>query len=122
MAEIDPVEIKYLKPGTPKAEEFPAVGHTYEVDYGGDYLVRFDFHSVRSMTIHGMKGKYKGFIQTVEISVTPIRPGVFMVFWQEENQTTVTHVEDFEKGIIYANITLPGNKSLRLQGPFKQIK
>jgi hypothetical protein len=45
-----------------------------------------------------------------------------MVGWQEENQTTVTHIEDFEKGIVYTNITLPGNKSLRLQGPFKQVK
>ncbi|NBJ15894.1 MAG: hypothetical protein FNP40_10095 [Dehalobacter sp. 4CP] len=74
------------------------------------------------MTIYGLKGEHKGFTQTVEISVMPIRPGVFMVGWQEENQTTVTHIEDFEKGIVYTNITLPGNKSLRLQGPFKQVK
>ncbi|MBP2627586.1 MAG: hypothetical protein H6Q68_2297 [Firmicutes bacterium] len=74
------------------------------------------------MTILGMKGKHKGFTETVEISVTPIRPGVFMVAWQEENKTTVFHIEDFEKGIIYANITLPGNTSLRLQGPFKLVK
>ena len=115
-------DIDYIKPGTPEADSFPAVGHTYEVDYGGDYIVRFEFHSVCSMTIFGMKGKYKGFTQTVEISVTPIRHMVFMVAWQETNKTTVYHVEDFEKGIIYANITLPGNNVLRLQGPFKQIK
>lgn len=115
-------DIDYIKLGAPEADSFPAVGHTYEVDYGGDYLVRFEFQSIRSMTIFGMKGKYKGFTETVEISVTPIRPGVFMVHWQEKNQTTVIHVEDFEKGIIYANITLPGNKVLRLQGPFKQVK
>lgn len=117
MAEID-----YLKPGTPEANSFSAVGHVYEVDYGGDYLVRFEFHSVRSMTIYGMKGKYKGVIETVEISVTFIRPGVFMVAWQEENKTTVVHIEDFAKGVIYANITLPGNTSLRMKGPFKQVK
>lgn len=122
MPESEVKYIDYLKPETSEAGSFPAVGHKYEVDYGGDYLVQFDFHSVRSMTILGMKGKYKGFTQTVEISVTPIRPGVFMVAWQEENQTTVTHIEDFEKNIIYANITLPGNNFLRLQGPFKQIK
>ena len=40
MAEID-----YLKPGTPEADGFPAVGHRYEVDYGGDYLVQFATNS-----------------------------------------------------------------------------
>jgi len=115
-------EIEFLKPGTPEADSFPAVGHTYEADLGGDILVQFEYHSVRSMTIYGMKGEHKGFTETVEISVMPVRLGVFMVGWQEENQTTVTHIEDFENGIVYSNITLPGNQSLRLQGPFKLVK
>nr|WP_319489271.1 hypothetical protein [uncultured Caproiciproducens sp.] len=115
-------EIDFLKTGTPEADSFPAVGHTYEADLGGDILVQFEYHSVNSMTIYGLKGEHKGFTETVEISVMSIRPGVFMVGWQENNQTTVTHIEDFEKGILYSNMTLPGNKSLRLQGYFKQVK
>lgn len=115
-------EIEYIKLGTPEENDFPAVGHRYEVDYGGDFVVQFQFHSIRSLSIFGTKGKYKDFTETVEISVTPIRPQVFMVAWQEENQTIVIHVEDFEKGIIYANITLPGNSLLRLQGHFSQVE
>jgi hypothetical protein len=115
-------EIEYLKDSKAAAETFPAVGHTYEVDYGGDFLVRLEFQSVSALTIYGMKGKYADFVETVAIMVTPIRPGVFMVAWQEENKTTVAHVEDFEKGIIYANITQPGNAFLRLQGPFRMVK
>lgn len=115
-------EINYLKPGTPEADCFNAVGHTYEADLGGDMLVQFEYNSVTSMKVYGLKGKYKGFTETVEISVMPIRPGVFMVGWQEDNQTTVTHIEDFEKGIVYTNITLPGNKSLRVQGSFRRVK
>lgn len=114
-------EINFLKHGTTEADSFLAVGHTYEADLGGDILVQFEYHSVNSMTIHGMKGEHKGFTETVEISVMPIRPGVFMVGWQEKNQTTVTHIEDFEKGMLYTNITFPDNQSLRLQGPFKQV-
>ncbi|WP_094607312.1 hypothetical protein SPSIL_038860 [Sporomusa silvacetica DSM 10669] len=90
-------EIDYLKPETSEAGRFPAIGHTYEVDYGGDYLVQFEFRSVRSMTIFGMKGKYKGFTEKVEISVTPIRTGVFMVAWQEKNQTTVIPLRILKK-------------------------
>lgn len=115
-------EIEYLKEGKMDAEVFPAVGHTYEVDYGGDFLVRLEFKSVTALTIYGMKGKYADFVENVAIMVTPIRPGVFMVAWQEENKTTVAHVEDFENGIIYANITQPGNVFLRLQGFFRLIK
>lgn len=114
-------EISFLEAGTPEAGSFPGVGHTYEVDYG-DYVFQIEFHSVRSMTFVGMKGDLTGVSETVEISVTPIRPGVFMVAWQEANQTTVIHVEDFENGIIYANITFPGNIFVRLQGAFRLVK
>ena len=115
-------EIDFLKDGTPEANDFPAAGHTFEADLGGDILVQFEYHSVNSMTIHGMKGEHKGFTETVEIRVTPVREGVYMVGWQEKNQTTVTHIEDFERGILYSNITLPGNRSLRLQGAFHKVK
>lgn len=81
MAEID-----YLKPGTPEADSFPAVGHIYEADLGGDILIQFEYHSVRSMKIYGMKGEHKGFTETVDISVMPVRPGVFMVGWQEKTK------------------------------------
>ena len=74
------------------------------------------------MTIYGMKGKYKDFVETVDIEVTPIRSGLFMVAWKEKNQTTVVHIEDFDNYIIYANITKPGNEFLRIQGQFKLVE
>lgn len=115
-------EIEYLKHGEHDEASFPAVGHKYIVDYGGDFLVRFEFNSITSLTIYGLKGKYKDFVETVEIRVTKIADELFMVAWQEENKTTVVHVEDFKKGIIYANITQPENVFLRLQGPFRMTE
>lgn len=114
--------IEYMTNETSDPYSFPAVGHLYEVDYGGDLLVRFKFHSVSSMTIYGMKGKYKDFVETVKIEVTSIRQDVFMVAWQEENQTTVVHVEDFGQNVIYANITKPGNEFMRIEGPFRIVE
>lgn len=114
--------IGYMTSDTSNLHDFPAVGHLYEVDYGGDLLVRFKFHSVSSMTIYGMKGKYKDFVETVRIEVTSIRKDVFMVAWQEENQTTVVHVEDFGERVIYANITKPGNEFMRIEGPFRRVE
>jgi hypothetical protein len=122
MLKLDGInEFSFLKRDTPEAKEFPAIGNKYEVDYGGDLVVQFEFHSINSMTIFGMKGEHKGFKETVEIQVTSIRPGLFMVAWQEKNRTTVVHIEDFEKGIIYANIIMPENNFLRLQGAFKPV-
>jgi hypothetical protein len=40
-------------------------------------------------------------------SATFIRPHVFWVTWKEADGTTVTHVEDFETGYVYASITQP---------------
>ena len=114
--------IEYMTDDYFESRFFPAAGHIYEVDYGGDLLVRFNFHSISSMTIYGMKGKYKDFVETVKIEVTLIRPKVFMVAWQEENKTTVVHIEDFENNLIYANITKPGNEFLRIQGPFRLVE
>ncbi|PIO97638.1 MoaF-related domain-containing protein [Pleomorphomonas carboxyditropha] len=114
--------IEYMASNTPSPYVFPAVGNLYEVDYGGDLLVRLEFHSISSLTIYGMKGKYKDFVETVKIEVTPLRQDVFMVAWQEENQTTVVHVEDFGKGVIYANITKPGNEFMRIEGPFRRVE
>jgi hypothetical protein len=47
----------------------------------------------------------EGDSETVQIAVTPIRPGVFLICWQEADKTTVVHVEDFENGIVHTNIT-----------------
>jgi hypothetical protein len=113
--------INCIRPGTSEANIYPALGHTYEADYGGDLVFSMEFHSINLMTFVGLKGGFKGFSETVEISVTPLRLQVFMVAWQERNQTSVVHIEDFEKGIVYSNITFPGNLFVRLKGPFKQI-
>jgi hypothetical protein len=81
-------------------------------------LVRFEYHSVDSMTVHGLKGRCKGFEETIGINMMPICPRVFMAVWREKNRMTVTYIEDFENGVVYSNINLSGNESLRVKGPF----
>jgi hypothetical protein len=44
-----------------------------------------------------------------------------MVYWIEVDGTTVFHVEDFAKGIVYTNITQPGGIFVNLQGTLTKV-
>lgn len=104
---------------TPPGDEdqFPAIGHVYEVNFG---VFRADLHfeSETRMTYT----RPDGGSATVKTTVTKIRPGVYMVYWQEEDKTTVVHVEDYENGIAYTNITQNDMTFDNLQGTLKKLK
>lgn len=103
--------------------DFP-VGHLYEIAFGAD-VFHLRFNSETSMTQIGISGPNKGFDETESIMVTPIRPGVFMVTWQESSGTTVVQLHDFEDQTAYTNITIPdddGTVFLRFEGTLKRLE
>jgi len=74
------------------------------------------------MTLTTAAGPFKGTSETVQIAVTPIRPGVFLICWQEANKTTVVHVEDFANGIVHTRITERTGAFIRRRGTLKQVQ
>jgi MoaF-like len=100
---------------------FPAVGHVYEAHFGS-WVHHLHFESETVMTLTTAEGSFKGTSETVQIAVTPIRPGIFLICWQEANKTTVVHVEDFENGIVYTNITERGGAFICRRGTLKQLQ
>ena len=74
------------------------------------------------MTITNVAGPFKGTPETVQIAVTPIRPGVFMVCWQEADKTTVVHVQDFENGIVHTNVTESNGVFIHYSGTLKEVQ
>ncbi len=106
--------------------KFPAVGHVYEADFGkttiGEFGVQINFESETKMTFIVTKGSYKGMRETEDITAVELRPGLYMVKWQEKTKTNVVHIEDFENGIVYANITLMDGTSMQWKGRWKRIK
>ncbi|MDN3722261.1 hypothetical protein QW131_31250 [Roseibium salinum] len=44
-----------------------------------------------------------------------------MVTWQEADGVTVTHVEDFENGIVHGAITMPDKTFLTLKGDWLRL-
>ncbi len=101
--------------------QFPAIGQVYEANYSDDYIFHLHFESNTSMTLVGLTGKFKGVNEKLNISVVLIRPNVFLISWQESNKTTVTEVQDFENGIVYANATMPDQTFERLKGTLKRL-
>jgi hypothetical protein len=103
---------------------FPAVGHTYEITMGSDVFL-LTFESPTTMHAVGIKGPNKGFDERENITLTPIREGLFMLSWQEASGTTSAFIEDFEQGISYAHITIPdddGTVFLRFEGTLRLLQ
>jgi hypothetical protein len=78
---------------------FPAVGHNYDVKFG-ERQFRLEFDQ------NGQEMKFArpdGSGDTVQYKAVELRPNVFIVYWTEpKSGTHVTHVEDFERGVVDA--------------------
>jgi hypothetical protein len=100
---------------------FPAIGRVYEANFGS-WVFHLYFASETVMTITNAQDPFKGTSETVQIAVTPIRPGVFMICWQEADKTTVVHIEDFENGIVHTNVTEPNGVFIQHSGTLKEVQ
>jgi len=100
---------------------FPAVGHVYEANFGS-WVHHLRFESETVMTLTNVDGPFEGNSETVQIVITLIRQGIFMISWQEADQTTVVHVEDYENGIVHTNVTKPRGSFIRFSGTLKKVE
>jgi len=90
------------------ADGFPGVGHRYHVDFGGGFRVELHFISETSMTYAGLDPDGNpGAPTPVTITIRPIRDQLFLVTWQEDDSTTVVHLEDYKENTIVTHITSP---------------
>lgn len=99
-------------------DEVRVIGQRFEVDFG-DASYRLHFIDETQLHYKGLGGLLEE--ATVEIQRTRLRQNLYLVTWQEEDKTTVTHVQDFKNMVIYSNITATDNIFIRLQGTVKAI-
>lgn len=101
---------------------FPAIGHIYRADYGElAYRVAFADDGRTLRWAEDKAADFDAAATTETYQAIPVRPGVFMVTWREADGTSVTHVEDFENGILHAAITLPDHTFLTLPGKWTRL-
>ena len=103
------------------SETFPAVGHCYRVDFTV-FKVELDFTSETSLTYYNLDANNQRVGQeTVTIAVEPIRDGLFLVTWTEQDKTTVVHLEDYRLNRIITNITDPTDGLEKFEGTMTEV-
>jgi hypothetical protein len=106
-------------PDSPYAgSPWPAQGQDFAFTNGVMHYAADGKH----MTFETLYGPDKGTSLTVDIDVTPIRPDVFLVSWQEPSGRVVVHVEDYGHMLVYSTFNEPDGRVFRFRAPIKKLK
>jgi hypothetical protein len=98
---------------------YPAIGRKVEVDFGTVKFV-LDFKDNKTMTFTGTAGSSKNSTDTVEYTAVEVARNVFMVYWHEPHLGfNVTHIQDYNKNIVYSNIAGPDGTFTHPKGTLK---
>lgn len=97
---------------------FIAAGKVVQVIFG-DRAFNLDFTNDKSMTFSAIGSEAT---DTVQYTAVQIRPKVYMVYWHEPvSGDNVTHVQNYEHGIVYTNIASVDGSFTHLKGTLKII-
>lgn len=101
-------------------DEFSLFGPTFLADFG-EKAFHLYYKNGNKLVLTEVRGSQAGRKQLLDVKIVELRPKLFIVNWQEANKLTVTDIEDYEKGVIYANMTTPNDNFVNLQGSLKKI-
>lgn len=98
---------------------YPAIGHKVEVNLG-TFSFTLDFKDNKNMSFTGTDGKVKGAADTVQYTAVEVAKNVFMVYWHEPKLgSNITHIQDYNKNIVYTNIADPDGSFRHLKGTLR---
>ena len=97
------------------------IGRLFEADFG-EKAFTLQYKDPNTLTLTAIKGPDVGRIQNLQVTIVELRPNLFMVNWQEANKLTVTDIEDYENGVVYANMTTPNDNFVTAKGTLKEIR
>ena len=96
------------------------VGHVFDIEFP-QFTPRIRFDSASELTFEIVDGPFAGMKDTVRYEVVNLRPGLFVVTWQEKTKATVVHVEDFAQGVVHTHITNADGTFLRMSGAIRAV-
>ncbi|MGC0379708.1 MoaF-related domain-containing protein [Streptomyces sp. SAI-229] len=99
------------------------IGRRFLADLGALTLEIY-FESEKRMTFTVIEGGElvpDNHTETVAVTTAEIRPDVYLTSWKELSGATITHLEDFERGLLYSRITLPDGTPLALSGTISPL-
>jgi predicted SnoaL-like aldol condensation-catalyzing enzyme len=86
-----------------------------EVSYPS-FQVRLTLLSTSQLKFQISEGPFAK-CETVDIQVIALGNGIFVVSWQEKDGSTVTNIQDYDRGFIHSFATLRDGQFLRMTGP-----
>jgi hypothetical protein len=97
---------------------YPAPGHVYALKFG-DREFHLNFDQDRK---HMTYTRPDGSGDTLEYVAVEIRPQIFLVYWTEpKSGSRVTHVEDFERGVVWGNTARTDGSFIHSKGTLKLV-
>lgn len=101
---------------------YPAIGNKVEADFGTTKFI-LDFKDNKTMSFRGTAGPSKDTTDTVQYTAVEVAENVFMVYWHEPHLGfNVTHIQDYNKNIIYSNIAGPDGTFTHPKGNLKILQ
>ena len=98
------------------------IGEEIMVDFKmAKAILQFQTETSLKFTIIEKEGKNVNETETVDVILKEIRPNLFLLTWTELNGSTVTQIQDYEKGMVYSNWTLPGGEFKNMEGSLKLL-
>ncbi|TDT98256.1 putative SnoaL-like aldol condensation-catalyzing enzyme [Streptomyces sp. 846.5] len=94
------------------------IGHRFLADLGV-LVVELHFEAADRLTFAVRDGAAlvgAGHRETVVTTMREVGPGLYFTSWQEASGATVTHFEDFTRGVLHSRATLPDGTFHELSG------
>src|SRR5216683_4766990 len=82
----------------------------------GPMTIEHEIVSKTTLNARHVAGPMVGKAETMSVTITPIRPGLFSVTWQEADKSTVVHIEDFDAGTVRVVLTTADLAFVQFQG------
>jgi len=101
-----------------KNSGFSIVGYTFVADFV-EKAFELHYENASTLILTTVRGPEVGRKQVLKVKMVELRPKLFMVTWQEANKLTVTDIEDYESGVVYANMT-PSSNFITARGTLKR--
>ena len=98
---------------------YPAPGSTYRFDFGADAFRNSYSPDRKSMTFTRQSN---GFTGTVQYTAMELRPNLFWNYWIDADGSSVSRIEDFERGVAHAMIHFHDGRVLNVSGTFKKLE
>lgn len=98
------------------------IGNKFLLDFG---MAKVTFHLESStsltFTITEKNGEEVNETETVAITLTELKPQLYMAIWDEKNGNSVTQIQDHERGIVYNHWTSPKGEFVHAKGTLKPL-